>query len=226
MSLTVLHDKLLKLALDPKYHDLLAILKGGRNGFVYGCRVRFPHALVMTILFHSGGWKQRANFVYKATKQHATNLAKFVVLYKSALLAQKTMSGGKEHRADTFWAGLLGGWIVFGERNAVNEQIVLYVLSRVVTSILPRAGPAVDPTPLQPAPSGGLPHPPGAPYRKPRAPDSRVFQVYAALTWGAVMWLFREKRDRLQGGMVNSMQYLYLDSEVWNSLRNLVWHNV
>jgi hypothetical protein len=24
---------------------------------------------------------------------------------------------------DTFVAGLLGGWIVFGERNAVNEQV-------------------------------------------------------------------------------------------------------
>lgn len=27
---------------------------GARNGLVYGAKVRFPHALVMTLLFHSG----------------------------------------------------------------------------------------------------------------------------------------------------------------------------
>lgn len=37
------------------------------------------------------------------------------------------------------------------------------------------------------------------------------------------MWLFRNKRERLNGGMVNSMQYLYLDSEVWSGLRNFLW---
>lgn len=66
------------------------------------------------------------------------------------------------------------------------------------------------------------------------------------------MYLFRERRDTLQGGMVNSMQvrlmsfgperrgfaavcyramltlcyplqYLYLDSEVWNSVKTLLW---
>ena len=31
---------------DPKYHDYLAILKGARNGLVYGVKIRFPHALV------------------------------------------------------------------------------------------------------------------------------------------------------------------------------------
>ena len=39
---------------DPAYHDYLAILKGARNGFVYGVKVRFPHALVMSILFGRG----------------------------------------------------------------------------------------------------------------------------------------------------------------------------
>lgn len=39
---------------DPAYHDYLAILKGARNGFVYGAKVRFPHALIMAILFGRG----------------------------------------------------------------------------------------------------------------------------------------------------------------------------
>ena len=39
---------------NPAYHDYLAILKGARNGLVYGVKIRFPHALVMAILFGHG----------------------------------------------------------------------------------------------------------------------------------------------------------------------------
>lgn len=35
-----------KVVLDPKYHDILTLVKGVRNGMVYGAKVRFPHALV------------------------------------------------------------------------------------------------------------------------------------------------------------------------------------
>lgn len=35
-----------RIILDPRYHDLLALLKTARNGAVYGTKVRFPHALV------------------------------------------------------------------------------------------------------------------------------------------------------------------------------------
>lgn len=38
----------------PAYHDLFAILKGARNGLVLGCKVRFPHALVIAIFFGRG----------------------------------------------------------------------------------------------------------------------------------------------------------------------------
>jgi hypothetical protein len=46
---------LLQAILDnPQYHDYLAVLKGARNGLVYGFKVRFPHALIMAILFGRG----------------------------------------------------------------------------------------------------------------------------------------------------------------------------
>ena len=63
--------------------------------------------------------------IFKATKQHATNLAKFVTIYKSLLLLQRRANGGKERSADSFLAGLIGGYIVFGERTAINEQVSL-----------------------------------------------------------------------------------------------------
>lgn len=57
------------------------------------------------------------------TTQHATSLAKFVALYKTLLLAQKKMHGGKENSADTFFSGLISGYFVFGDRTAINEQV-------------------------------------------------------------------------------------------------------
>ena len=43
-----------RIVLDPKYHTPLTLVKAVRNGAVYGAKVRFPHALVMTLLFRSG----------------------------------------------------------------------------------------------------------------------------------------------------------------------------
>jgi peroxisomal membrane protein 4 len=39
------------------------------------------------------------------------------------LMQRKLGNGGKERSMDTFIAGLVGGWFVFGNRNAVNEQV-------------------------------------------------------------------------------------------------------
>ncbi|KAI6253731.1 hypothetical protein MCOR19_009740 [Pyricularia oryzae] len=49
-----LQASLERVILNPRYHDLLAVVKGARNGAVYGTKVRFPHALVMILLFRSG----------------------------------------------------------------------------------------------------------------------------------------------------------------------------
>ncbi|KAG2023810.1 hypothetical protein CC2G_001425 [Coprinopsis cinerea AmutBmut pab1-1] len=201
---------------NPAFHDYLAILKGARNGFVYGVKVRFPHALVMSILFGRGDWQSRARNIFRATKQHAFNLAKFVTIYKTLLLMQKKLNQGKERSLDTFIAGLIGGYFVFGERNAVNEQIVLYVVSRVVASFIPRASSGYNTSP-----DSALA---GTPV-KPLPPNSKYFTVFAALSWGAVMWLFRHRGQTIQPGMFNSMKYLYLDSEHWKDLRTLFWHN-
>jgi len=200
---------------NPAYQPYLAILKGARNGFVYGVKVRFPHALVMSILFGRGDWQARTRVIYRATKQHAFNLAKFVSLYKTFMLIQSKSNGGKQRSSDTFLAGLLGGYIVFGERSAVNEQIVLYVVSRVVSSFIPRAG-----TPY----SSSAPAAAGSAV-KPMPPDSRYFTLFAALSWGAVMWLFEHRGETIQPGMFNSMTYLYRDSEKWKDLKTLLWHN-
>lgn len=39
------------------------------------------------------------------------------------MVIQKRANGGKERRYDPFIAGVVGGYAVFGERNAINEQV-------------------------------------------------------------------------------------------------------
>lgn len=104
----------------PAHHDFLAIVKGARNGLVYGCKVRFPHALVMAALFSHKPWSTRIHGILTATRTHAMALAKFVTVYKIALLIQKRLNGGKERDLDTFVAGGIGGYTVFGDRTPVS----------------------------------------------------------------------------------------------------------
>jgi peroxisomal membrane protein 4 len=126
--------------LNPKYHDLLAVVKAARNGAVYGTKVRFPHALVMILLFRSGTLREKIGLVFRATRAHARNLAKFAAIYKMVLLLLKHCGSSPEKKEgpyDSFVAGLMGGYVVFGQRSArtgrvssVNQQIVIYVSER------------------------------------------------------------------------------------------------
>ncbi|ORY26135.1 Tim17/Tim22/Tim23/Pmp24 family-domain-containing protein [Naematelia encephala] len=214
--------------LDPANHDLLALVKGARNGLVYGVKVRFPHALVMTFLFSHKPLPAKIKWIFTATRAHALNLAKFVTIYKLFLLLQKRLNGGKERDLDSLIAGGLGGWWVFGERTPINEQIVLYVLSRTLLSLLPRlysttSNPPTNPIAPLPHPLPALTSPQANP--KPIPPAQTPFAIVAALSWAGVMYMFRHRGERLQPGMNNSMRYLYHDSDAWNDIRTLLWHN-
>lgn len=81
-------------------------------------------------------WPFRIREIVRATRTHATNLATFVFLYKSILLLQKKFNGGKVHNTDTFIAGLIGGYIVFGDRNQVNEQVRFIYHSTFLLSLI------------------------------------------------------------------------------------------
>ena len=53
----------------------------------------------------------------------------------------------------------------------------------------------------------------------------KYFPGEAAIVWGLVMWLFYNHRHSLQSSLQASMQYLYLDSEHFDSLTTLLWRN-
>jgi hypothetical protein len=47
------------------------------------------------------------------------------------------------------------------------------------------------------------------PAKKPIPTDSKSFEMFAAVVWGSVMWLFENRRVNLNNGLVNSMDCEY-----------------
>lgn len=88
----------------------------------------------MIFLFRSGTPSEKISLILRATRTHAQNLAKYATVYKLTMLMLKHMgnSPGKEGPYDTFFAGLLGGYLVFGRRSkrghisSVSKQIVIF----------------------------------------------------------------------------------------------------
>ncbi|EGP91478.1 unnamed protein product [Zymoseptoria tritici ST99CH_1A5] len=227
-SLKSLQDAFEKIILDPRYHDPLVLVKAIRNGAVYGTKVRFPHALVMIFLFRSGTLREKARLVFNATRQHASNLARFAFLYKGSMLALRKTNGGKEVGAHHFLAGLFGGYWVFGQSaNSVNQQIVIYVFARVVLALAKLAVQPPGDNSLVGSHYGGrggigifkLTPEQAATIRKYSWP------AFASLSWASVMWLFESYPETLQNSLRSSMYYIYANSEKWDSSRNFLLHN-
>lgn len=138
----------------------------------------------------------------------------------------KTSSRGLTHPAgtyDSFLAGLVGGYVVFGGRSrrtgkisSVNQQIVIYVFARVVLAL---ARQIVKPGATFSV--GALASPPD----RAAAIQYYAWPAFAAVSWASVMHLFRYHADDLQPSLRSSMTYIYKDSDHWDSLRNFVWHN-
>ncbi|KAJ4317610.1 hypothetical protein N0V84_007280 [Fusarium piperis] len=218
----VVKNALEEIVKDPRYHDLLSLIKTARNGAVYGTKVRFPHALVMIFLFRSGTLRHKTGLVFRATRHHASNLARFAVIYKLTMLALKYFGStpGKEGTYDSFVGGLVGGYFVFGGRSkrtgkisSVNQQIVIYVFARVMLAL---ARIAVKP-------GHGLPGVSSEPLHS--AISHYAWPAFASLSWAMVMLVFRYHPEDLQSSLRGSMTYIYKDCNDFDSLRTLLWHN-
>lgn len=223
---------LTRILLDPANHDLLAILKGTRNGLVYGAKIRFPHALVMTLLFRSGPLRARLLTVLRATRTHAINLASFVTIYKLMmyLLARGALpfltgKKGGEHGLHAFIAGLVGGYVVFGRDQgkaayAVNQQIVLYVFARVALALAKYA------VATQPGTAGGVVGNLVPKTIMGRETSAVAWPVFASVCWGSVMYMFRWHPETVQPSLRSSMTYLYVNSDKWTGWKNFLLYNL
>lgn len=195
-------DAVNRLLMSGQYNAILSVIKGFRNGAVYGAKVRFPHSLVMTLLFKRESLKDMSKSILEATFTHSKNLAMFVFLYKSftSLLSWLQSEKVEFH---SFIAAFVGGYFVFGKYNKVNEQINLYLLSRILYG-LAKLG----------VKKGYIPK-----------PKQDTFPWFAAIVWGIVLWLFEYNQDTLQPSLKSSMTYLYHDSNKWNNFTNFLIYN-
>ena len=112
------------------------MLKGLRNGVEYGSKVRFVHTLVMTLLFKDITLQQipaLLKSICSMAFEHGKNLGLFVLFYKASYKALNAMLG--VHSGNHFLAGLVFGGLIFGRKTGVNQQIVLYLLSRVAMGL-------------------------------------------------------------------------------------------
>ncbi|ELU14544.1 hypothetical protein CAPTEDRAFT_114139 [Capitella teleta] len=186
-----------------RYHTILSIIKGFRNGVVYGSKIRFPHALVMTLLFKGGPIKDQVQAILEATYTHAKNLATFVFTYKTltALLCEIESKPREYH---SFIAAFIGGYLVFGKYNKINEQINLYLLSRVLYGLVRMF-----------VEKGYIPSP----------PEGKTFPWFGAIIWGLVLWQFEHHQHTLQPSLQSSMSYLYHDSNKWDNFKNFLIYN-
>ena len=189
----------------PWYHLLTHPLKGLAHGLTYGTKIRAPHALVMTLLFKTEmSIPEKFKRIVKLTFLHARNLATFVTIYKFviAILGRVSFpvearplssSGHPARQWHALVAGAVGGWIVWSHYNAVNYQIVLYLLSRIVVALVRVLA------------------------RRKIFPFNRfsfkpTYPYLAIGTWSLVMWLFEFHPETLHGSLADSMRYLYHES--------------
>lgn len=172
-------------------------------------------------LIHRARFRTKVISILKATRQHARNLGLFALIYKGTMLLLRRMSL-KEHRYDSFLAGLLGGYYVFGRsRSSVNQQIVMYVFARVVLAFAKLAMSARGDGPVAVAgdvygrgaatgKSGGW----GlvADDRLAKMVRRNSWPVFASLSWALVMWVFRWHPESVQPSLRSSMHYMYVFS--------------
>ncbi|XP_021345783.1 peroxisomal membrane protein 4-like [Mizuhopecten yessoensis] len=195
-------DSVNRLLASGHYQPLLSVIKGLRNGAVYGAKVRLPHSLVMTLLFKRGSLKDMSKGIFEATYTHSRNLALFVFSYK-ALTSLMAVAQNKPEQFHSFAAAFCAGYFIFGKYNKVNEQINLYLLSRILYGLAKLA-----------VKKGFIPKPKGD-----------TFPWFAAIVWGIVLWLFEYESDTLQPSLRSSMTYLYHDSNKWQSFKNFLIYN-
>lgn len=171
--------------------------------------VRSSIAFVMIFLFQNGTVREKLRGVVRLTFEHSKNLAVFVGIYKAVLAVLRQTQELREGPAKAIvgkpaahWhaavAGGVGGYLVWGKYSSVNYQIVMYLLSRIIISVVKVL-----------AARGYKPF-----------TDHKFNSVYPALAtvvWASVMWLYENERSTLHPSLSKSMDFLYDESCKWTN---------
>lgn len=129
------------------------------------------------------------------------------------LFLRHTSPTGKERHYDSFLAGLLGGYTVFGRtiHNSVSQQIVIYVFARVVLAL---AKLVVQPRHVAGTPGGGGGWELFGDGEMRRSLVRNGWPAFASLSWATVMYLFRWHPETVQSSLRSSMSYMWVLAEL------------
>ena len=189
--------------------ELKAILLAFYGGARYGIKIRLPHSCITTLLFRSNlSFQQKLLMIYKTTLEHSISLAKFAALYKTLLCFMKYISkfihlnNKNEKKEDgiglpyythhAFLAGLIGGYTIWGNYSPIHNQILLYLIPRVIIGTLKLFKENYTNKAIQDATS-----------------FSNVYPITSSLVWAIVMTLFEKYPDKLQSSLRSSMYEIY-----------------
>jgi|APGre2960657444_1045066.scaffolds.fasta_scaffold01901_5 peroxisomal membrane protein 4 len=181
----------------------LRVLFGARNGALYGVKVRAPHAVVLTALWHDGDAATKAAAVAHAVATHSAQLCGYATLYK-ALFYALGAGAGTPARANGCGrgggstnaplragvAGFLAGSLLFRHSTPVNAQIILFLFSRAAVGAAKKLS-----------------------AQAPAALRRRAWPLFAGATWAAVMALYELDKSVLATGLTASMDFIYRDAE-------------
>lgn len=170
----------------------------------------------MMFLFRNGTFREKLRLVFKATRMHARNLGFFALIYKASCLALRAARNGREGHYDTFLAGLLGGYWVFGRtiRSSVSQQIVIYIFARMVLGTAKlMVHPKGEKAGVVPGGGGGFGFVSDSKVKKWLSENGWV--MFASLSWACVMYLFRWHPEDLQPSLRSSMTYMWVFSLIF-----------
>lgn len=137
--------------------------------------------------------------------EHGLNLGLFVFAYKSGykILNHLFRPSAMNH----FIAGVVFGTLIFGKKTGVNNQIVLYLLSRVVIGLA-----TLLYTKISKISEGHFDF----------IEKGYGYYLLAAMCWGTVMWLFEKHKTLLQPSLSQSMEFLYKESDTVSKWTDLI----
>ena len=203
----------------------------------------------MVFLFRTGTVDDKLRLILRATRQHARNLALYAGLYKLVVYlfhlartvptifpfpsddddVSKRYSADvvdqqrrREGRYDTFVAGSLAGYVVFGrgQQSSVNQQITIYVFARVLLAVAKLFATSFLQYPRRPwsaamdegnhvgATAGGEAIGTSSTMTRFIRRPPNAWPLFASLSWASVMFLFRWYPDTLQPSLRSSMKYM------------------
>ena len=105
--------------------------------------------------------------------------------------------GHPERIHHAFIAGAVGGYFVWGRYSSLNQQIVLYLTSRVLVGLWKRL---LKPGAHASSDNGSLTE---------ASNNNKTFSMVAALVWAIVMALWEESPDVLHPSLTKSMDEIY-----------------